>query len=308
MLRPVQRHARDAAFQIHLHKLVVFDLFLLLLSQILFRIDRFDHYRLRGALFSAQISLFCDASTLLRAVCRLRKWPCAKSLHSSLFRYANYRMDNAFNSKDTVVAMEISRAAGDSGFPEARDWMMAPPIRFSADWQGKNADSFQQTEVRVLWSKETLHLKFHCRYQILTVFPDSDAKGRRDELWNRDVAEAFLQPDPSQPRRYWEFEIAPNGMWIDLEIAPEGKLDPNSGMKSRVARDESERLWTAELALPMASLTKKFDPSSPWRVNFFRVEGAAEPRFYSSWRPTNTPQPNFHVPEAFGILRFAVRA
>ena len=217
-------------------------------------------------------------------------------------------MDNAFNSKDTVFAMEISRAAGDPGFPEARDWMMAPPIRFSADWQGKNADSFQQTEVRVLWSKETLHLKFHCRYQILTVFPDSDAKGRRDELWNRDVAEAFLQPDPSQPRRYWEFEIAPNGMWIDLEIAPEGKLDPNSGMKSRVARDESERLWTAELALPMASLTKKFDPSSPWRVNFFRVEGAAEPRFYSSWRPTNTPQPNFHVPEAFGILRFAVRA
>jgi alpha-galactosidase len=41
-----------------------------------------------------------------------------------------------------------------------------------------------------------------------------------------------------------------------------------------------------------------------WRVNFFRVEGAAEPRFYSAWRPTNTPKPNFHVPEAFGALVF----
>jgi len=41
-----------------------------------------------------------------------------------------------------------------------------------------------------------------------------------------------------------------------------------------------------------------------WRVNFFRVEGATEPRFYSAWRPTNTPKPNFHVPEAFGALVF----
>jgi len=40
-------------------------------------------------------------------------------------------------------------------------------------------------------------------------------------------------------------------------------------------------------------------------VNFYRVEGAAEPRFYSAWQPTGTPAPNFHVPEAFGELVFA---
>jgi hypothetical protein len=34
------------------------------------------------------------------------------------------------------------------------------------------------------------------------------------------------------------------------------------------------------------------------------VEGPSEPRFYSAWRPTNTGQPNFHVPEAFGWLVF----
>jgi len=56
--------------------------------------------------------------------------------------------------------------------------------------------------------------------------------------------------------------------------------------------------------LPMRSLAPLFDPRAVWRVNFFRVEGAAEPRFYSCWRPTNSPQPNFHVPEAFGKLSF----
>jgi alpha-galactosidase len=39
-------------------------------------------------------------------------------------------------------------------------------------------------------------------------------------------------------------------------------------------------------------------------VNFFRVEGPSEPRFYASWRPTKTPVPQFHVPEVFGKLVF----
>jgi alpha-galactosidase len=93
-------------------------------------------------------------------------------------------------------------------------------------------------------------------------------------------------------------------MWIDLEISPDGKRDPRSGMKSRVVVDELQKVWTAELALPMRRVVNVFDPSAEWRVNFFRVEGATEPRFYSSWRPTCTPEPNFHVPEAFGLLRF----
>jgi alpha-galactosidase len=58
------------------------------------------------------------------------------------------------------------------------------------------------------------------------------------------------------------------------------------------------------LAIPMKALTVKFDPGAVWRVNFFRVEGPNEPRGYYAWRPTHTPQPNFHVPAAFGSMRF----
>ena len=205
---------------------------------------------------------------------------------------------------DEVVARELSGAPDAEGFPREERWELAAPIGFAADWQGKNEDAGRATEVRLLWTPETLWLRFRCRYRILTVFEDSEANGRRYQLWDRDVAEVFLQIDPRQPRRYWEFEIAPNGMWIDLDISPEGKRDPKSGMKSRVAVNEAEKLWTAEVALPMRSLIERFDSSADWRVNFFRVEGAQEPRFYSSWQPTHTPQPNFHVPEAFGRLRF----
>ncbi|HEY1423493.1 MAG TPA: carbohydrate-binding family 9-like protein [Candidatus Acidoferrum sp.] len=203
-----------------------------------------------------------------------------------------------------VVVRELRGELGAAGFPREESWELAVPVRFAADWQGRNEDAGRATEVRLLWTPEMLWLKFRCRYRILTVFEGSEANGRRDLLWDRDVAEVFLQTNPVQLRRYWEFEIAPNGMWIDLEISPEGKRDPESGMKSRVAIHESEKLWTAEVALPMRSLIDRFDPTADWRVNFFRVEGAKEPRFYSSWQTTHTAQPNFHVPEAFGRLRF----
>ena len=212
-------------------------------------------------------------------------------------------MGNRLCNQTVVLASQFAGALDAGRFPDEEAWDRTIAIRFDSDWQGKNADPRRETEVRLLWSPDSLYMKFRCRYRNLTVFDDGDASGRRDKLWDRDVAEVFLQPD-STGRRYWEFEIAPNGMWIDLDISPSGKRDPQSGMLSRVVLDQKEELWTAELAIPMLALVHHFDPSYAWRVNFFRVEGAVEPRFYSAWRPTHTPQPNFHVPEAFGVLRF----
>ena len=79
-------------------------------------------------------------------------------------------------------------------------------------------------------------------------------------LWDRDVAEAFLQPDPSRERFYREFEVSPNGMWIDLDIFPGGLADLKSGVQRSVVLDEKSRKWDAELAIPMKSLTHEFRP------------------------------------------------
>ena len=214
--------------------------------------------------------------------------------------------DGAASKAANAVAFQMNEACDEGGFPAPASWEGSSPLCFDADWQGKNADPQRQTEVRLLWNSEYLFLRFRAKYRTLTVFPDAEPSGRRDQLWDRDVAEVFLQPDSSPPTRYKEFEVSPNGQWIDLEIAPGEKQDLQSGMRRRVVLDETGRTWTAELAIPFRSLTKKFDPGAAWRVNFYRVEGAREPRFYSAWRPTGTPVPNFHVPEAFGELLFAL--
>jgi hypothetical protein len=204
----------------------------------------------------------------------------------------------------TAVAVRIVEPADAAGFPQQSSWEAAQGVRFKADWQGKNADPGRETEVRLLWTPETLYLQFRAKYRVLTVFADAEANGRRDQLWDRDVAEVFLQPNASDRTRYKEFEVSPNGLWIDLDIAPGEKRDLKSGLLRRVTLNEASKTWIAELALPMNSLVERFDPAATWRVNFYRVEGAREPRFYSAWQPTGTPAPNFHVPEKFGKLVF----
>ena len=221
-------------------------------------------------------------------------------------------------ANSTITAeLAISPIRLDAAHPDLR-WQAAEPIRFSADWQGKNAESELGTEVRVLWSPEMLYLRFVCLYRDLFVFEDSEPNGRRDHLWDRDVAEAFLQPSEqsspvnapplasvaARPYMYKEFEVAPNGMWIDLDIFPGGVTDLKSGMARSVYVDAANKLWSAELAIPMVSLTLHFDPAQSWRANFYRVEGKLEPRRYMAWQPTNTPEPQFHVPDRFGKLQF----
>lgn len=203
-----------------------------------------------------------------------------------------------------IVANAVTREIVLDAQHPAVEWQSAEPVKFRADWQAKNADPQRETQVRVLWSRQALYLRFECRYREINVFPDSESNGRRDHLWDRDVVEAFLQPDPSQERFYKEFEVSPNGLWIDLDITPGPLKDLKSGMQRSVWLNEAAHTWTAELAIPMKSLTSHFDPAATWRVNFYRIEGKTEPRFYSAWQPTNTPKPNFHVPRAFGQMRF----
>ncbi len=203
-----------------------------------------------------------------------------------------------------VLAVRLSQPVAANGFPVESDWKRATPVRFAHDWQGQNHDPQRQTEVRLLWTEAELYVRFGCRYRSIHLFLDAELNGRRDALWDRDVAEVFLQTNRFGEKYYKEFEVSPNGQWLDLEITPQGLSHIDSGMKSQVAVGEAKCEWTSALAIPMNALTSRFDPMETWRVNFFRCEGTDPHRFYGAWQPTETAEPNFHVPEKFGTLGF----
>jgi len=204
----------------------------------------------------------------------------------------------------TAYAQRLRGKLDAENFPDQASWEKTPAIRYQDDWQGQNPDTQRATEVRLLWTPDTLFIRFHCNYRTITVFPDSREDGYRLGMWDRDVAETFLQPDATDPMVYTEFEVSPNNKWIDLAVS-HGKIEElHSGLRRRVVMNEKAKTWTAELAIPMAGLTRQFDPKRAWRANFYRIEGETEPRFYSAWSPTYTPKPSFHVPARFGTLVF----
>jgi alpha-galactosidase len=214
----------------------------------------------------------------------------------------NPPVSRSMSELPTAFASRFASQPDAEGFPGSNAWVKSSPLRFEHDWKGGNGDPARSTEVRLLWTLDSLFVRFLANYRNITVFPDAREDGWRDELWNRDVAEVFLQPDSRDPWKYKEFEVSPNGQWIDLDIASGGKEELRSKLRRRVVQDALAKTWTAELAIPMRSLTPNFNPKQTWRVNFFRVEG--EPRFYSAWSPTYSQEPDFHVPGAFGKLVF----
>ena len=90
-------------------------------------------------------------------------------------------MEEVSNIPSTAVATELLGEPDTDGFAPAQAWALAPPLRFASDWRGENADLARETEVRLLWTNESLYLRFRCSYRTLTVFSDGgDSNSRRD--------------------------------------------------------------------------------------------------------------------------------
>ena len=187
-------------------------------------------------------------------------------------------------------------------------WQASEPILLDKYWSGEVAPQDRRAEVRVLWNDSGLYVLFRCvqREELVVEHPPQTSR-KRIGLWDRDVCEVFLAPAAAMPSRYFEFEAAPNGEWLDIKIhlteqRRESDWDFNSGMSVQ-AIIESDRVLTS-MFVPWSNEVPRPSAGDVWRANFFRCVGRGEQRGYLAWQPTFTDEPNFHVPEAFGWLRF----
>jgi hypothetical protein len=187
-------------------------------------------------------------------------------------------------------------------------WRQARAVRLARYWSGQPAPAARQAEARLLWSDEALYVRFDARQ---AEPPVVNAKPKMEQktigLWERDVCELFVAPNAQEPARYFEFEVAPTGEWLDLKIHQlpdkrETDWDYHSGatFAARTTKDGS----TLTMRIPWAALGGRPLADARWRANLYRCVGAGDTRGYLAWQPTLTPQPNFHVPQRFGWLNF----
>ena len=159
------------------------------------------------------------------------------------------------------------------------------------------------TEVRCVWTNESLHIAYRCPYKKLTVFEGPPPKTKRLGLWDRDVVEAFIGTSLTEIQRYDEFELAPTNERLDVRLnLPAKDFDWSSGFTSATHIDEAAGVWTAEMRIPLAVLsTTPPTPGTRWRLNLYRSD--ANGHAFLAWNPTLSR--TAHQPERFGVLEFS---
>jgi alpha-galactosidase len=191
---------------------------------------------------------------------------------------------------------------------ENENWKIAEEILIEKYWSGDDAPAGRHAKAKLLWSQNAFYIRFEANQsEPLIVSENPNLESKTPGLWDRDVCEIFVAPDKNEPRRYFEFEIAPCGEWIDLEIrwksgVRETDFEYDSQMRS-AARVEENKVWTA-IKIDWKAFGKTPKAGDVWRGNLFRAVGSGASRGYLAWQPTKTDIPNFHVPEVFGEFEF----
>jgi hypothetical protein len=217
---------------------------------------------------------------------------------------------HAYSSNVRINATSSPKDFAPDGDLNKDVWQKAEWIRFDHDMAGLHNYPQADTQVAAAWTASYVYFAFKCKYTELYVYEGEDPSKERWELWLRDVAEVFLNPEPERVNHYYEFEVAPNNQWIDLEIdktkTPFNDAAWDSHFEHAARVDSKGHMWTCEMRIPASSMgVRSVQAGMEWRVNFYRMDGAGDfpQRRLMSW--STIPEGNtFHVPTRFGIIKF----
>jgi hypothetical protein len=182
-------------------------------------------------------------------------------------------------------------------------WSKSLPVTFDSDNYGRSAPGMR-TVVHSCWTRDNLYLLFVCFYREINLKPQPETDGPTAGLWNWDVAEIFIGADHDRIGRYKEFEISPQGEWLDLDIdldASEHIGDRNwsSHFEAVAHINHVDRVWCGAMRIPFAAITTApAQAGTIFRANLFRSQGLQHQLL--TWQPPMGE--SFHVPEKFGQL------
>jgi hypothetical protein len=194
-----------------------------------------------------------------------------------------------------------------SADPASKFWKAAPPV-FATHNNLRVETPGHKTEIRARFTKDNLYVLMVCPYEQLYLISPPDVTKETNKLWEHDAAEIFIGADFENIHQYREYQVSPQGEWVDLDIdtknpKPEGGWKWDSGMKVKARIDAAAKVWYGEFQIPLKSITaKEVKPGFAMRGNFYRFQGPPPNRKTVAWIPTG--RPSNHTPEAFGRIEF----
>jgi len=190
-------------------------------------------------------------------------------------------------------------------------WQELPPLSAFILADG-SAPAKQQTTVRLAYDEEFLFLRYDCDDTDIW----AESTERDSAIFNEEVVELFIGPGEEDTTHYYEFEVSPNGVMLDLTL-----YSPNFQRKGLVAdfawdcpgliwsaeRNDLANHWHANMAVPWRSIgAHAGELPRNWRANFYRIERPrGQVAEFSCWSPTMSEPADYHLPRYFGHLLLA---
>ena len=201
-----------------------------------------------------------------------------------------------FAKKDPVLSAD----------PKTKFWKDVAPILATKNNMGVETPG-HRTEIRARWTAGNLYVLMTCPYEELYLIPNPVTNAETNKLWEHDAAEIFIGADFDKIHRYREYQVSPQGEWVDLDIdsklfLPDGwKWD--SGMKVKARIDAQAKVWYGEFQIPLSSITEKpVKVGTMMRGNFYRFQGPPPNRKAVAW--VQTERASNHTPEKFAKIQF----
>jgi Carbohydrate family 9 binding domain-like len=212
-------------------------------------------------------------------------------------------------AQDSGAVFQSIRAAQDmtlSTDPSLPFWQAAHAVYAEQGRLGELRKRYR-TEIRSRWTEKNLYFLFICPYEELNLKPSPNVSSETFGLWQWDVAELFIGSDFQNIQRYKEFEVSPQGEWVDLDIDltkpdHEDGWTWNSGFTVAARIDPTAKVWYGAMRIPFSAL-QSHPPASAgtFRINLFQSQGTGPNHTQQVWQPTMSN--TFHVSEKFGLLR-----
>ena len=196
-------------------------------------------------------------------------------------------------------------------------WREVKPIDISL-YMGKIPSFLPVTQAKMLYDENNVYIIFqvHDRY-ICSMVTEYNGPVSNDAC-----VEFFFSPDKALPERYFNLEVNSGGIplmgyhidrRVDYKLLEHADLDQIEIAHSLPGRLENEITepvtWAIEYKVPLSVLKKFSDVSHPgpgviWRANFYKTASKGSNPHYITWALVDNVNPDFHLPQFFGTLRF----
>lgn len=196
-------------------------------------------------------------------------------------------------------------------------WKKIKPVDIT-NYMGKVPGFQPVAQAKMLYDDNNLYIIFLVKDRFVRCI----TKDFNGPVWEDSCVEFFFSPDINFPGRYFNLEIncggtplmhyniIPDKETTKLDIDDIGKIEIAHSLPQIIDPEINNPLsWTIEYRIPVNMLEKYSPVTHPgpgveWRANFYKIAENSSNPHYITWSVVTNDQPNFHLPQYFGLLKF----